>query len=409
MRNRRVPRWRWVVATGAGVLLAGVFGCSRATSQPGSSESPGMPSQAVRGDLVVRMLLTGELVAEDAVALVAPNVNIWPLQLRWLAEEGVEVAAGDRVVEFDNSQLTSNLEEMRVQRVSASTRLASLEAQAAGEVAQAVFDLEQSRANLERARLEAGAAKLMAPIEQERRQLDLRRAELELDEARLKLESTKESKRAEIEIQRIALDKARAEVTRAEAGIDKLTLSAPRSGILIVDEDRREGRSYQIGDAVWPGRTVARLPDLDTLIVEARVFDVDDGRVLPGLPVRATLDAFPGEVFTGRVREIDQVARDSGRLSQRRFFFTRIDLDDVDPERMRPGMSVKVEIDTIHEDVVWVPRTSLDWSAAGARVRLAGGDWLAVTLGPCNADACAVADGLAEGTALAAAGEGARS
>ncbi|MEE8525915.1 MAG: efflux RND transporter periplasmic adaptor subunit [Thermoanaerobaculia bacterium] len=396
------------MAAGVPVLVT-ALGCTRATSQPAPAEIAAMPAQAVRGDLVVRVLLTGELVAEDAVLLVAPNVNIWPLQLRWLAEDGAEVAAGERVVEFDSSQLTSNLEELRVQRISAATKLTSLQSKTAAEEAQAEFELEQSRGNLEKARLEVAAARLMAPIEQQRRELDLRRAELELEKARLELESTKASHRAEIEIQRIAREKARAKVTRAETGIDELTLRARREGILIVDEDRREGRAYQIGDSVWPGRTVARLPDLETLIVEARVFDVDDGRVVPGMPVRATLDAFPGEVFTGRVRQIDRIARDSSFRSQRRFFFTRVDLDDVDPERMRPGMSVKIEIETVHEDVLWVPRTSLDWSAGGARVRLAGGGWQTVTLGPCNAAVCAIEDGLAESTALGSVTERGRS
>lgn len=389
-----------------GWLALAALGCARATSQPAPPDAAATPARAVRGDLEVRVLLTGELVAEDAVLLDAPNVNIWPLQLRWLSEDGGEVKAGDRVVEFDSSQLTSNLEELRVQRISAATRLSSLTSQAAAEEAQAEFDLEQSRGNLQKARLENEASRLLAPIEKQRKELDLRRAELELEEAERKLESTRSSNRAEIEIQRIALEKAHDAVTQAENGIGKLTLQAPRDGILIVEEDRREGRTFQIGDNVWPGRTVARLPDLSTLIVEAQVFDVDDGRVVAGTPATATLDAFPDEVFAGRVRQIDRIARDSGILSQRRFFFARIDLDDVDPARMRPGMSVKVEIATIHEGVLLVPRTSLDWSASeGARVRLAGGGWQSVTLGPCNASACAVEDGLAEATELAPATE----
>ncbi len=404
--THNLSRWRPILA---GISLLVAVGCSRATSQASAPETTTIPTQAVRGDLVERVLLTGELVAEDAVSLVAPNVNIWPLVLRWLAEDGAEVTAGDRVVEFDNSQLTSNIEEMRVRRISAATELVSMQARIAGEAEQAAFELEQSRGRLEKAQLEAEAARLMAPVEHQRRVLDLRRAELEHEKAEQKLESTRESHRAEIKIQRIALDKAEAEVARAESGIEKLMLRASRDGILIVEEDLDEGRGYQVGDSVWPGATVARLPDLRTLLVEARVFDVDDGRVVAGMPVRAFLDAFPEEVFAGTVREISQVARDSGRISQRRFFLARVDLESIDPERMRPGMSVKVEIETVHEDVLMVPRASLDWDAEGARVRLADGGWQTVDLGPCNADACAIVDGLAESTALSLAAQGANS
>ena len=48
----------------------------------------------------------------------------------------------------------------------------------------------------------------------------------------------------------------------------------------------------------------ARLPDMDTLFVRARLFDVDDGRLKAGQHVRARLDAFPDKVYGGRVREV---------------------------------------------------------------------------------------------------------
>ncbi len=372
------------------VLLLAALACARGAPTGSPAPAPSAGPAVTRGDLTVRMLLTGELKAEDAVPLVAPNVNVWPLQIRWLAEDGAEVAAGDRVVEFDNSQLASNLDEMQVRAIEAAARLDSLEAKAASDEAQTVFELEQSRGRLEKARLEEQAAELLAAIERERRRLETRRAELELEEAEHRLAARRRANAAEIEIQRIALDAARAEVDRAVAGIDKLALKAARDGILIFQENRREGRSYQVGDPVWPGQTVARLPDLETTIVEARLFDVDDGRVAPGMRVRATLDAFPDQAFSGRVREIDPIAKDSDRRSLRRFFRTTIDLDEIDPERMRPGMSVKVEIETTLQDLLLARREALDWTADGARVRLADGSWKPVDLALCNADACAV-------------------
>jgi multidrug efflux pump subunit AcrA (membrane-fusion protein) len=375
-----------------GILVLAVFACARGAT-PGTA-APGDGAPAVyRGDLTVRMLLTGELTAEDAVVLVAPNANVWPLQIRWLAEDGAEVKAGDPVVEFDNSQLASNLEEMQVRAIEAATSLRGLRAQAASEEAQARFELEQSRGQLEKARLEAEAAQLMASIERERRVLEERRAELELEEAQQRLDSRRRADEAEIEIQKIDLDTARAAVARAEAGIDKLTLRATRDGIVIFEENRGEGRAYQVGDTIWPGQTVARLPDLATMMVEARLFDVDDGRVSAGMSVRATLDAFPDRAFGGRVREIDRIAKDSGRTSLRRFFRTKIDLDQVDPERMRPGMSVKVEVETTYEGLLLARRDALDWTAGGARAFLDGEGWKPVRPDLCDAEACAVDDG----------------
>ena len=48
--------------------------------------------------------------------------------------------------------------------------------------------------------------------------------------------------------------------------------------------------------------------------------------------------------------------------SLRRVFRTRVRLDDLDLERMRPGMSVKVIVEDRRDDVLMVPRAALGWS-----------------------------------------------
>ena len=202
-------------------------------------------------------------------------------------------------------------------------------------------------------------------------------------------------------MQRITLAQTRADVARSEARIDILTLKASRDGIMILENNRREGRPMQEGDGVFPGTVVGRLPDLSTLMVAARLFDVDDGRVEPGMRVVATPDAFPEIEFTGRVRQVDQIADQASWRSLRRFFRTEIDLDRVDPERMRPGMSVKLVIEKQYEGVLLVPRNCLGWSEDGPRARLADGEWAPVTLGPCDRAVCLLESGLEESTALA--------
>jgi multidrug efflux pump subunit AcrA (membrane-fusion protein) len=82
-------------------------------------------------------------------------------------------------------------------------------------------------------------------------------------------------------------------------------------------------------------------------VVEARLPDVDDGDVTPGMEAVVTLDAYPGEAFRGTVREIAPVAQEEEGTSTRRFFKTLIELGDLDPrfrERLIPGMSARVEV-----------------------------------------------------------------
>ncbi len=365
-----------------------------------------------RGSFTSRLVLTGELVAENAIHIVVPNANIWPVQVRWLAEDGTEIAAGETIVEFDNSQLASNLEQLEQGAIAAANSLASLEAEVHGQELEAIFALRQNGAELEKARIDAAVPdEILSQRDHEERLLALRRAELEYQEASEALGLQRAAGHARVERQRIDLGKARTDETRAREGIHLLSIQAPQSGVLLVAENPQEARPFQTGDTTWPGMTIATLPKLSSMIVEAKLYDVDDGLVEVGMPVSATLDAFPDERWTGTVTAIDGIAVEINRRSLRRAFRLRIRLDDLDVERMRPGMSVQAVIEGRLEGVLVVPRTALRWRRAKglleAEARGDGGDWRPVRLGACNPQECIVLEGLSEGARLARATAGA--
>ena len=72
----------------------------------------------------------------------------------------------------------------------------------------------------------------------------------------------------------------------------------------VVAENRREGRKYQVGDNVWVGLAVMRIPDLNAMKVVAKLSDVDDGRIARGMRANCTLDIDPDRTFAGTVTEI---------------------------------------------------------------------------------------------------------
>jgi hypothetical protein len=382
------------------VLVLGLFACGDDV-QPSASLTPDR-LVVDRGELAREVLLTGELVAEEAAVLAGPSVGVWPLQIRWVADDGASVQADDPVVEFDNSQLLSNLEERRLTVVEAVNRLTTLEAEAAARETETRFAVNQAEARLATARLDAAIPDELLPVwEVDRRHLELQRAELGLAQAERELANQRQVSEAGLEMQRVALARSRSEVTQAEDGIAQLTLRAPRAGIVNLARNPREDRTFESGDSAWPGLVVARLPELGTLAVEARLFDVDDGLVAPGLPVTASLDALPEDALSGRVRSVDPFAQDAGWRSQRRFFRTIVDLERLDPARMLPGMSVKVAVHLPSlETALLVPRRCLEWAGEGPRAVLAGGRRAPVSLGPCNSSACVVTGGLDLGARL---------
>lgn len=357
------------------------------------------------GPLVETILLTGEIEAARAEPLLAPDVGIWPLEVRWLAEHGSRVRAGDRVAEFDNGTLANQLDVVRARVDRRDKELNSDESQRAIELAEAEFAVNQRRSELRKAELEAEVPPdLIAARELQEKELARERARVELAKAQETLRSKRETHRANERSSELEVEDEQYELRRILDSLQRLELKAPRDGLLEVVRSPREERLFQAGDTVQPGWTVARVPDLDSLRVRAVLFDVDDGRIESGLPATVTLDAFPDLRFRGRVGEIDAIARQVGRESLRRVFEVVVELEARDVERMRPGMSVQVEIERDHGDVLQVPRRALEVGDKATAVTLASGRRVEVRVGPCDAFACALLEApaeLSEGTALA--------
>jgi multidrug resistance efflux pump len=310
---------------------------------------------------------------------------------------------------------------IRAQAALESTRLRS-----EASVAEKSLELRRRRAARDKARVAASVPPdLRAERDFERFQLDLQSAELEAEEAAAALASAERAAAAEVAIHEVALQKVRDALRYAEQSLQQLQLAAPRDGVLVLGYNNREERVYQESDAAQPGDVVARLPDLATLRVRARLFDVDDGAVEAGMPAIVTLDSYPEEPLPSVVRSVQQIAQQPSGRSARRVFDVLVELAAVD-ERLRPGMSAKVvverriERDASGEPPLLAPRSALVFAAepralAGAgppvsdtardaysaRLALVGGGEAEVVVGACNATHCIV-EGVADGTAVRA-------
>jgi HlyD family secretion protein len=387
------------------LAAAGLIGCADGQSAGAVGESStSLASPAIRrGVFQDRRLLSGELAALESTELVVPRTPSWQVQIRWLIEDGTPVAAGQVVAELDNSQFTSDLEEKRSSAAQSTDELTRAEAESAGATQEKELAVEQKRAELEKARIAADIPEdLLARREYQERQLALRRAETNLAKAQEDLGAQRQGSAADLAVRRVELEKNRREIATAERAIEALVLRAPSAGIALVADHPWEGRKLRLGDSVWVGRPVVSIPDLSSVEVKAELFDVDDGSVRLGMPAVCTLDAYPDRPFTARVTGISALAQEpEDGSSLLRSFTVRLRLDRFDPERMRPGLSVRVEVrPPAQPDALLVPRGALELTARPPRLVLASGESKAVELGPCNAQDCVLRTPLAVGTAV---------
>jgi biotin carboxyl carrier protein len=392
---------RWVAC------LIGCAACRGELVKPAAGELV-RTARLAHGTIIDRATMTGDLRAASSVGLTVPRTDSWQLAIRWLADDGTIVKAGDKVLEFDNSAFTAQLEEKHLGVLEAAMTLRAAQDLSAIETATKATVVRQVTIALEKATVRADVpADLLPGRDAQERQLEKKRAEVVAEKAGRDLAAQRDGAALELHIKQIELDKARRAIEAAEKTIAELVIVAPRDGLIVVEDHPWLGRKIHVGDTVQPGMTVVSLPDMNQpMEVHAELSDVDDGRVAVGMAGTCTLDAYPGDPIACQVKDLTPVARTKGETSLRRAFAVVLDLGKTDAARMRPGMSVKVELHprTV-PNVLVVPRGAVVMAEPGgaratARVRMATGELRAVTLGACDAQACAVSAGVGDGDAV---------
>lgn len=381
-------------------LLPAVFaGCLS-----GYSETPAPGELRVRrGAFASDLTISGEVEAARGVTLNVPPLPSWQTAIKWIAEDGATLKAGDPAVELDNSALTAELESKRQALTQALQELEQQRAEWAADLEQKQLDADKAKSELDKAELDTLLPRdLVSTKVYEDYQSAMRRTTVAFEKAVDLLTSRKTAIAAERRNLELRIEKARRDITTAETAIEALVLRAPRDGIVVIRDIPWESRKLQSGDTVFVGMAIAMLPDLETVRVKAALPDVDDGKVAIGMPVTITLDAFPDAPFTGKITGISAVAQESRRQTLRRHFEVLVAFDRLDSARMRPGLSARVIIRRETDGTATlVPRAAIDFSAATPKAHLAGGRKKDVKLGACNAQDCVVLEGLEVGETLA--------
>jgi membrane fusion protein (multidrug efflux system) len=154
------------------------------------------------------------------------------------------------------------------------------------------------------------------------------------------------------------LDGAKAAVSAQQALIDKKQIQAPFDGLLGI-------RRVDLGEFLAPGSPIVPLEALDPIYTDFSLPERELARVRVGQRVEVSVQAFPGQTFTGEVSAIDpgvQVATRSLRL--------RATLENPD-KRLRPGMFAEVRVLLeADEELLTIPRTAVTYNPYGDSVFL---------------------------------------
>lgn len=215
--------------------------------------------------------------------------------------------------------------------------------------------------------------------------------------------SREEAARAEADARRAACQTARSDVVSAQARVGATRVEQGRTRLVAPFDGRVAKIVGEVGEYSTPSPPGVPTPpaidliDDSCLYIKAPMDEVDAPRVLPGQPVRITIDALPGKTFAGRVKRVAPIV--SAVEKQARTVDIDVTFDQ--PDQTGPllvGYSADVEVVlATRKDVLRVPAAAL---GEGGRVLVVEGDTLVehrVRAGVSNWEFTEVLDGLKGG------------
>lgn len=343
---------------------------SQANALAASDSSPtNLPTIEVRkGSIKKTLLLDGELRAVRSRTIYSGASD--DAKIVFMPPEGTVIKAGERVVELDSSTFLTRIKDTEERIVAADNEIVRTQSQQEASLRDLEIELSKLWLAQEQAKLKAKVpAEVLARREYQEAQLSLEKARTEYNNHLAKIEQKKKEFAAELQVKTIDKQKLQVQLDRAKSNLDGMRIKAPADGMVLYAEHWEGRRKMQIGDVVWGGWPIVRLPDLTDMEVLAMVNEVDGPKLSIGSRCEIRLDSYPDTVITGAVKEISQTAIKAGWMSKAKIFRVTVSLDRTVTEIMKPGMSAQVAVIVNETDAqLLIPRSAVRFESETANV-----------------------------------------
>ena len=341
------------------------------------SEEPQKPvfktSEILHGDLLIKISATG---------IVEPNFKVEVKSkasgevLSFPFEEGDHVKKGALLLQLDKSDEKRNVAKARTELASSSAKLKKAETalllqktkydtnikSSQSEIETALANLKESKDKLKRqselfgkkfvSQESLDTAKTLFKVNQEK-----------LVQAQTRHQAAKNSihditmKENEIELVLSEVKRSDIAVDEAEERLDETEIFAPINGV-IIEKLVEEGQIIASGISnVSGGTAIATIADMAQLFIIADIDETDIGSVKIGHAVQITADAFPNEVFKGKITRIAPQGVIDNSIT---IFKAKIEIKGTGKILLKPMMSANIDIVTHQvKDTVYVTRAGI--------------------------------------------------
>src|SRR5438552_2611797 len=268
-----------------------------------------------RGDVVVRAFSRGELRAVRTSTLTAPNL-FSTVQVTKLAPLGALAKEKDLIVEFDDSERRTQLEETLLEVEQIDEQIKKSKADLAMRNNQDQVELLKARYSVRRSELEVKRNELLSEIDAKKNLLNLEESRRRLKQLESDVKSRQEQALAELAVLQEKRNKSMIDVGREKQRIAQCKMLSPITGLISVRQNRgsfsgsfgQQVPDIREGDTLQPGTLVADVLDLSEMEIMAKVGELDRANLREGQEVKFVLDAIPDKTFHGKIKGMSGTA-----------------------------------------------------------------------------------------------------
>jgi HlyD family secretion protein len=349
------------------LLAGGLSSCALHGGTP-SADSDVPIAIVERTDLNIEVNTTGDLRSTQTAELSAPPIAGGTLQIIHLVKTGSLIKAGDVIVEFDPSEQEFNLAQNRSDFEQAEQEIVKAKDDASVQEAEDKTALLKAKFAVRQAELDVSKSEILSAIDAKKNQLTLDEAKRALAQLQLDIQSHTASNQATIAVDDEKRNKAGLAMKQAQQNIDDMRVKSTIDGLVVLRPNRDASGGfgmnlpdYQEGDQVNPGNIVAEVIDVNQMEIAAKVIEKEHENVKTGQTVNIHIDALPGKVFQGKVKNV------AGMVSTSFFddddpvhkFDVTIQFDHADGS-LRPGFGAHLDVLGDHlQHALSIPRQAV--------------------------------------------------
>jgi HlyD family secretion protein len=382
-RSSSYAPWRrplfWIVILVVAAISATVYLLRRnQISNQTAGETPRI-AKVERRDFVRAVRVNGTVEAVETHPIVAPRLaiqNAGALTLTKLLTTGTRVRKGDIVAEFDRQSQIRDALDREAEFHDFEQQINKMLATQASDKSVDDTAIKQAEDAVSTAQLEVKRSEVLSRIDAEKKQEDLDEANAKLKQQRETYQLKRQSAAAALRLLEIQRDAKKLAMVHSQGNAVLLSIPSPANGLVVINSTWKQSglAEWLEGDQVGAGRAFMQVVNPGAMRVRANVNQQDMREIQSGQRVEVRLDAYPDQVFHGKVDLISAIGITDDFSQNVHTFAVLFSIEGADP-KLLPDLSAAVDIEFERKsNALVVPRDSLIVEGGKTYVQVVSGN-----------------------------------